>query len=187
MNRNENYFEYEFALLNQGYLSRDARSRCPPLAKEANREREVRKSRRPLPFPRDRRNLEPLDGLLRYPLFRETFFAASFAFFRIGVISMPKMKKKPLKKSILYVYNFNSMLHFFTWKMVPSSSGNNRQSSSATRGSISWPSLPIFTCLPSFQGLYRCKVDAKGSSFLQIQSTLKTPPSALADNPGGNT
>merc|ERR1719193_1451049 len=36
------------------------------------------------------------------------------------------------------------------------SSGKSRQSSSATLGSISCPSLPILTGLPSFQGLYRC-------------------------------
>lgn len=70
---------------------------------------------------------------------------------------------------------------------LPSSSGNNLHNSSATRGSISWPSLPILTCLPSFQGLYKCNVAVNGNSFLHIQSTLNTPPNAFADKPGGKT
>lgn len=83
---------------------------------------------------------------------------------------------------------------------IPSSIGNKRHSSSATRGSIScttkfnkpqtcnllphpysmyfmhvalfhsltWPSLPILTGFPSFQGLYRCWVLLNGSSFLKL-------------------
>lgn len=70
---------------------------------------------------------------------------------------------------------------------LPSSSGKSLHNSSATLGSISWPSRPIFTCLPSFQGLYRCNVEVNGNSFLHIQSTLNTPPKALAERPGGNT
>ena len=83
-------------------------------------------------------------------------------------------------------------------------SGNNRQSSSATLGSISWktkhekhktaksflrtcPSRPILTGLPSFQGLYRCWTFWKLRSPLQIQSRWKTPPRALADKPGGRS
>jgi hypothetical protein len=99
-----------------------------------------------------------------------TSLAASFDFRRMGVIS------------------------------IPSSIGNKRHSSSATRGSISytikfnksqtynlfphsyicqimhvgllysltWPSLPILTGFPSFQGLYRCWVLLNGSSFLKL-------------------
>jgi hypothetical protein len=34
--------------------------------------------------------------------------------------------------------------------------------------SLTWPSLPILTGFPSFQGLYRCWVLLNGSSFLKL-------------------
>lgn len=72
-------------------------------------------------------------------------------------------------------------------KSIDSSSSNMRHSSAPTFGSISWPSRPIFTGLPSFHGLNKWPVAVNESSFLHTQSTSMTPPSALADIPGGNT